>query len=149
MAMLPFCGYNMADYFDHWLSLGQKLANPPPIFRVNWFRKDENGKFIWPGFGENMRVVEWIIDRVKGRAGALEGPLGLMPKRADLTWDGIEFPESRFAELMTVDRAAGLDEAEAQLDQFAPYGAHLPAEFVLERQLLEARLTRSPEQWRP
>jgi phosphoenolpyruvate carboxykinase (GTP) len=149
MAMLPFCGYNMADYFDHWLSLGAGLANPPPIFRVNWFRKDANGKFIWPGFGENMRVVEWIIDRTRGRAGALEGPLGLMPKRGDLTWEGLDFDEARFAELMTVDRAAGLDEAESQLDQFKPYGGKLPAEFVLERQLLEARLNRSPEHWRP
>jgi phosphoenolpyruvate carboxykinase (GTP) len=149
MAMLPFCGYNMADYFDHWLSVGQQLINPPPIFRVNWFRKDASGNFIWPGFGENMRVVEWIIDRVKGRAGALEGPLGLMPKRTDLTWEGLDFPDERFAELMTVDRAAGLDEAESQLDQFKPYGAKLPVEFVLERQLLEARLSRSPKLWQP
>src|SRR5579859_7629709 len=112
----------MADYFDHWLSIGQKLTNPPPIFRVNWFRKDENGKFIWPGFGENMRVVEWIIDRVKGRAGALESPLGLMPRRQDLTWDGLDFPADRFADLMTVNRDSGLQESESQLEQFAPYG---------------------------
>jgi len=149
MAMLPFCGYNMADYFDHWLSIGARLANPPPIFRVNWFRKGADGKFLWPGFGENMRVVEWIVDRVRGRAGAVEGPLGLMPKRDDLCWSGLDFPEQRFAELMTVDRAAGLDEAEQQLDQFGPYGTRLPAEFVLERKLLEARLNRSPESWRP
>jgi len=149
MAMLPFCGYNMADYFDHWLSVGAKLAHPPAIFRVNWFRKDGNGKFMWPGFGQNMRVVEWIIDRVRGRAGAIEGPLGLMPRRRDLTWDGLDFAEERFIELMTVDRMTGLDEAESQLDQFAPYGATLPVEFVLERQLLEARLHRAPERWQP
>ena len=149
MAMLPFCGYNMADYFGHWLKVGAALANPPAIFRVNWFRKDANGKFMWPGFGENMRVVEWIIDRVRGRTGAVEGPLGLMPRRQDLTWEGLDFTPARFTELMTVERATGLDEADAQLDQFAPYGANLPAEFVLERQLLEARLNRAPERWQP
>jgi phosphoenolpyruvate carboxykinase (GTP) len=150
MAMLPFCGYNMADYFDHWLSVGAGLAHPPAIFRVNWFRKDANGKFMWPGFGENMRVVEWIIDRVRGRAAAIEGPLGLMPRRQDLTWTGLDYlTPAAFAELMTVERATGLDEAESQLEQFAPYGTKLPAEFVLERQLLEARLNRAPERWKP
>jgi phosphoenolpyruvate carboxykinase (GTP) len=97
-----------------------------------------------------MRVVEWIIDRVRGRAAAIEGPLGLMPRRQDLTWTGLDYlTPAAFAELMTVERATGLDEAEAQLEQFAPYGAKLPAEFVLERQLLEARLSRAPERWRP
>jgi phosphoenolpyruvate carboxykinase (GTP) len=149
MAMLPFCGYNMADYFGHWLRLGAGLANPPAIFRVNWFRKDANGKFLWPGFGENMRVVEWIINRVKGRADAVEGPLGFVPRREDLTWKGLDFPADRFAELMTIDRTAGLEEAASQLDQFAVYGASLPGEFTRERQALEERLHRAPESWRP
>ena len=88
MAMLPFCGYNMADYWRHWLDLGGKLANPPPIFRVNWFRRDENGGFVWPGFGENMRVMQWIVGRVNGKADAVESPFGFMPRHQDLNWTG-------------------------------------------------------------
>ena len=89
--MLPFCGYNMADYWRHWLDLGSKLANPPPIFRVNWFRKDENGGFVWPGFGENLRVMQWIVDRVNGKADAVESPFGFMPRHQDLNWKGLDF----------------------------------------------------------
>jgi phosphoenolpyruvate carboxykinase (GTP) len=96
MAMLPFCGYNMAEYWKHWLRIGrQHVATPPRIFRVNWFRKDEHGRFIWPGFGENMRVLKWIIDRCEGRASAIESPLGWLPGWDDLTWEGLEFkPET-------------------------------------------------------
>jgi phosphoenolpyruvate carboxykinase (GTP) len=147
MAMLPFCGYNMADYFSHWLAIGRKLANPPAIFRVNWFRKDENGKFIWPGFGENMRVVKWMVDRVKGRAAGVESPLGLMPRRQDLTWDGIDFKADNFAELMSVNRAAGLAEARAHDEHFEKFFDRLPKELVFERELLKARLLRSAERW--
>ncbi len=149
MAMLPFCGYNMADYFDHWLKLGKTLAKPPAIFRVNWFRKDENGKFMWPGFGENMRVVKWIIDRVHGRAAAVEGPLGLMPRREDLTWEGLNFPVERFNELMTVERTTGLAEAEAHGDHFVQFSGHLPRAFVAQRDLLKTRLQGAPDSWRP
>jgi len=147
MAMLPFCGYNMADYFSHWLAIGRKVSNPPAIFRVNWFRKDENGKFIWPGFGENMRVVKWIIERVHGRAAAVESPLGMMPRRRDLTWDGIEFKPEQFAELMTVSRASGLAEARAHDEHFEKFFDRLPKEFVYERELLKARLLRSLQRW--
>jgi phosphoenolpyruvate carboxykinase (GTP) len=147
MAMLPFCGYNMADYFSHWLSIGRKLAHPPAIFRVNWFRKDENGKFIWPGFGENMRVVKWMVERVKGRANAVESPLGLMPQRADLAWEGLDFKADHFAELMAINRAAGLAEARAHDEHFDKFFERLPKEFVFERELLKARLARSPEKW--
>ena len=149
MAMLPFCGYNMADYFDHWLKLGKTLANPPAIFRVNWFRKDENGKFMWPGFGENMRVVKWIIDRVHGRAAAVESPLGLMPRREDLTWDGLNFPAERFDELMTVERKTGLAEADAHGDHFVQFSGHLPRAFLAQCDLLKTRLKGAPDSWRP
>jgi phosphoenolpyruvate carboxykinase (GTP) len=147
MAMLPFCGYNMADYFSHWLSIGRKLSNPPPIFRVNWFRKDSNGKFMWPGFGENMRVLKWIIDRVHGRGFAVESPLGFMPRYVDLEWSGLHFPPETFHELMKVDRVAGSAEAIAHEQHFEKFFDRLPKEFIYERELMKSRLWRSPEVW--
>ncbi|MTJ84399.1 MAG: phosphoenolpyruvate carboxykinase (GTP) [Telmatospirillum sp.] len=147
MAMLPFCGYNMADYFNHWLNIGRHLSNPPPIFRVNWFRKDENGKFMWPGFGENMRVLKWIVDRVQGRGYAVESPLGLMPRFEDIEWKGLNFPADRFYELMTVDRAAGTVEARSHEEHFEKFFDRLPKEFIYLRELLKSRLWRSPEVW--
>jgi phosphoenolpyruvate carboxykinase (GTP) len=147
MAMLPFCGYNMADYFNHWLNIGRQLSNPPPIFRVNWFRKDANGKFMWPGFGENMRVLKWIVDRVNGRGFAVESPLGLMPRYEDIEWQGLDFPASRFYELMTVDRAAGTVEARSHEEHFEKFFDRLPKEFIYLRELLKSRLWRSPEVW--
>lgn len=144
MAMLPFCGYNMADYWGHWLNVGAKLKNPPPIFRVNWFRKDENGKFMWPGFGDNMRVLKWIVDRVHGRGVAEEGPLGYMPRYEDLEWRGLDFPAAKFDALMDVDRASGLAEARDHDAHFEKFFDRLPKEFVSERELLTARLWRSP-----
>jgi phosphoenolpyruvate carboxykinase (GTP) len=147
MAMLPFCGYNMADYFSHWLSIGRRLANPPPIFRVNWFRKDDNGKFLWPGFGQNLRVVAWMVDRVHGRAAAVESPLGMMPRHQDLRWDGLDFAAERFNSLMAVERAANLAEVRAHDDHFEKFFERLPKEFLFERELLKARLLRSPPRW--
>ena len=100
--MLPFCGYHMADYFGHWLNVGRSVAKPPRIFSVNWFRKDDDGKFIWPGYGENMRVLKWIIERIQGRTGAIESPLGWMPRYQDLNWKGLEdFSEAEFVECIT------------------------------------------------
>ena len=139
MAMLPFCGYDMADYWRHWLALGARLAAPPKVFRVNWFRKDEAGRFIWPGFGENMRVLEWIVARVAGAAAAVEGPLGLVPRYEDLNWDGLGFAPAAFAGIMDMSGAAGRNEAEAQRRLFARYGDRVPPEFEAERQALAAR----------
>ncbi len=146
-AMLPFCGYNMADYWAHWLNLGRKLPAAPGIFRVNWFRKDENGKFMWPGYGENMRALEWIVGRVKGTAAAVESPYGLIPRYSDLNMEGVNFPKAKYDEIVKVEKEKGLAEAEDQVSHFAKFGDRLPKEMELERQLLIARLERSPAVW--
>jgi phosphoenolpyruvate carboxykinase (GTP) len=146
-AMLPFCGYNMADYFTHWLNMGRKLPNPPRVFRVNWFRKDEQGKFIWPGFGDNMRVLEWILARVNGHGYGIESPLGWMPRFEDLTWEGLSFAQDRFQELMAVAKRSGTHEAHAHEELFDRFYDRLPKEFIYERELLRSRLWRSPERW--
>jgi len=146
-AMLPFCGYNMADYFNHWLSIGRKLSNPPRIYRVNWFRKDENGKFMWPGFGDNMRVLKWVVDRAHGRGYGVESPLGFMPRHEDIDWTKLDFPAEKFYELMKVDRDAGTVEARAHEVHFEKFFDRLPKEFVYERELLKSRLWRSPDVW--
>jgi phosphoenolpyruvate carboxykinase (GTP) len=147
MAMLPFCGYNMADYFAHWLDFGRKLPNPPRIFRVNWFRKDENGKFIWPGFGENMRVLSWILDRVEGHGYAVESPLGWMPRHEDISWAGTQFSEEAFYDLMAISRDAAASEVRSHEELFDLFLDRLPKEFVFERELLKSRLWRSPARW--
>ncbi|MBI3206889.1 MAG: phosphoenolpyruvate carboxykinase (GTP) [Myxococcales bacterium] len=147
MAMLPFCGYNMADYWGHWLNMGRRIPNPPRIFRVNWFRKDDDGKFMWPGFGENMRVLKWIVDRVRGRAYAVESPLGWMPRHDDLHWAGLDYDPKKFHELMVVSREAGRHEAVAHEEHFDRFYDRLPKELLYERELLRSRLWRSPETW--
>ena len=147
MAMLPFCGYNMADYWGHWLDFGRRIPNPPRIFRVNWFRKDDNGKFIWPGFGENMRVLKWVVERVRGRSYAVESPLGWMPRYEDLHWKGIDFPPERYHDIMQVSREAGRDEASQHETHFDRFYDRLPKELLYERELLRSRLWRSPETW--
>jgi len=147
MAMLPFCGYNMADYFGHWLNVGRRVPNPPRIFRVNWFRKDANGKFMWPGFGQNMRVLKWIVDRVHGRGYGVESPIGWMPRHEDIEWKGLDLPADTFYELMAVGRAEGSAEAKAHEEQFDKFFDRLPKEFIFERELLRSRLWRSPDRW--
>jgi phosphoenolpyruvate carboxykinase (GTP) len=147
MAMLPFCGYNMGDYWTHWLEMGKKISNAPSIFRVNWFRKDDDGKFMWPGFGENTRVLKWIVERVRGEADAVESPFGLMPKREDINWQGLDFDAEIFYKLMEVDRAAGQNEAEDQKALFDSFGDRLPADMESQRQALIARLDGAPEVW--
>jgi phosphoenolpyruvate carboxykinase (GTP) len=148
MAMLPFCGYNMADYWRHWIDMGAKISNPPGIFRVNWFRKDENGKFMWPGFGENMRVLKWIVDRVKGKAEAVESPFGTMPKRKDLVWEGLDFDTDTFYSIMDIAKTNGLAEAEELKGHFGQFGDKLPPELEAERQKLAERLEGAPDVWK-
>jgi len=126
MAMLPFCGYNMGYYFSHWLHMGERLAKPPRIFSVNWFRMDENGDFIWPGFGENIRVLKWIVDRVNGRAGARETPVGLVPYLKDLELDGVNLSEERLEKLFEIhprawdDEILGIEKFFGQFSQTMP-----------------------------
>jgi phosphoenolpyruvate carboxykinase (GTP) len=147
MAMLPFCGYNMADYFSHWLELGRKIPNPPRIFRVNWFRRDADGKFLWPGFSDNLRVLAWIVRRIRGEAFALESPFGWMPRHDDLDWTGLDYPEGKFREAMAIEREAAAREVRQHEELFDKFLDRLPTEFLLERELLRLRLWRSPERW--
>lgn len=142
MAMLPFCGYNMADYWSHWLKIGASLgAKAPPIFRVNWFRKDENGQFIWPGYGQNMRILKWIVDRVHGRVNAVEGPFGYMPKYEDINFDGLDFSKWTFDVLTACSKTAALAEGMEQATYFAQFGKRLPREMEEQRQKFVGRLS--------
>lgn len=147
-AMLPFCGYHMGDYFDHWLDIGRKTNQPVPIFRVNWFLK-KDGKFLWPGFGDNMRVLKWIIDRAHGRAKAVESPVGLMPTYEDIDWTGLDMSREQFNELMTIDKEAWKKELLAQEELFVKLSERLPQELVMERQMLLRRLNRTSGTWTP
>jgi phosphoenolpyruvate carboxykinase (GTP) len=133
MAMLPFCGYNMGDYFGHWLRMGRGLSRPPAIFHVNWFRTDASGRFVWPGFGENLRVLLWIVERVGGGGAARETPLGLVPEESSLDWDGLAIPAEHRRLLLDVDRGEWADEVPEIRAFFERFGARLPGE--LERSL--------------
>jgi phosphoenolpyruvate carboxykinase (GTP) len=147
-AMIPFCGYHMGDYFNHWLQFGRTLSNPPRIFAVNWFRKDENGKYAWPGYGENMRVLKWIVDRARGRGYGIESPLGWMPRYEDLCWEGMEtFTRERFDKLMTVSSDDWKQELLSQEEFFSKLYDKLPKEFIFMRELILSSLWRSPKHW--
>jgi phosphoenolpyruvate carboxykinase (GTP) len=140
-AMLPFCGYHVGDYFAHWLAMGAAVPNPPKIFNVNWFRTDAAGRFAWPGFGQNMRVLQWIVDRCHARGHAVETPLGLEPAYGDLNWAGLEFPPERFAQVMHVDRSLWTRELAAHDELFAKLGAKRPPALAAERNRLAERLS--------
>jgi phosphoenolpyruvate carboxykinase (GTP) len=140
MAMLPFCGYNMGDYFGHWLQIGAKLQNPPKIFHVNWFRSDEQGKFLWPGFGENIRVIDWMMRRISGQVGANASPLGLLPCASDLDVGGLSLTPGELDQLLQVDWNAWLDENTRTLSFLDKFGSRLPAALLSEHAALENRL---------
>jgi phosphoenolpyruvate carboxykinase (GTP) len=139
-AMLPFCGYHMADYFAHWLNMGACVKDKPHMFCVNWFLKDAHGKFLWPGFGENMRVLKWIVERVHGQAGAQESPLGWVPRYGDLDWRGSDMTPQQFAPLVNVDLPAWREELADHARWFATLGARLPRQLALKLDLLRMRL---------
>lgn len=140
MAMLPFCGYNVGDYFAHWLRMQSKIARPPKIYQVNWFRQDADGKFIWPGFGENMRVLKWIIDRAEGRVAARETPLGWVPDDGQIDVNGLDLSPEAMRELTEIDPAAWKAEFELQEDLFTKVADSMPEALKLQRELFLSRL---------
>ena len=140
MAMLPFCGYNMGDYFKHWIKMGKKLKSKPRIFHVNWFRKDEEGKFLWPGFSDNMRVLRWIVERSSGQGRAHEGRLGWVPYQEDLDWSGLEFSKEEWTQLMKIEPEKLRMQTLRHEELFLQLAESLPKEMLFERELLVSRL---------
>ncbi|ADX44098.1 Phosphoenolpyruvate carboxykinase (GTP) [Paracidovorax avenae ATCC 19860] len=143
-AMLPFMGYNMSDYFQHWLDLGEKLAASgatlPRIYTTNWFRKDADGKFVWPGYGENMRVLKWMIDRIEGRATGQETAFGVAPQYGEINWTGLDFSGEQFDTVTRIDKAAWADELKLHTAHFDQLAYHLPAQMLKTKSALEERL---------
>lgn len=140
MAMRPFVGYNMGDYFAHWLEMGKKIPNPPKIFHVNWFRTDDDGNFIWPGFGDNMRVLLWILERCDGKADAVETPIGYLPRPEDIDIEGLDLTTDTIRDLLTVDRESWLSDVTNIREFYAQIGDHMPKELYEELDKLEANL---------
>lgn len=139
-AMLPFCGYNMGDYFGHWLEMGRREgAKPPRVYYVNWFRKDADGRFIWPGFGENSRVLKWIVERLNGEAKAVPTPIGLVPDSLDT--EGLNLSEEDLRTLLSVDPEVWRQEAELIRSHFDTFGSHLPKELWDEYNAMRDRLS--------
>jgi phosphoenolpyruvate carboxykinase (GTP) len=140
-AMLPFCGYHYGDYFKHWLKIGAATKHPPRIFGVNWFRRDADGKFVWPGFGDNMRVLKWVIERCEGKAQAVKTPIGYMPRYEDIEWAGMEdFGPERFKELTSVDAGQWREEFADHDKLFEKLKARMPRELLEQRKRLEQAL---------
>jgi phosphoenolpyruvate carboxykinase (GTP) len=142
MAMLPFCGYNMADYFQHWLEMGKKIPHPPKIFHVNWFRRGADGKFLWPGYGENVRVLKWILERVEGRGAADETPIGYVPSANALTLDGLQIAPAHLRELLAVNPDDWQQELDDTREFFDKFGSRLPRQMREEHEKLAKRLQR-------
>jgi phosphoenolpyruvate carboxykinase (GTP) len=144
-AMLPFMGYNMSDYFQHWLDMGKKIdaigATLPSIYCVNWFRTDENGKFVWPGFGDNMRVLKWMLERIEGKANGVEHVFGVTPSFDDLNWDGLEFTQEQFNTITSIDVTAWEEELVLHTELFEKLAYRLPAELEATRVALKNRLS--------
>jgi phosphoenolpyruvate carboxykinase (GTP) len=140
MAMLPFCGYDMGDYFGHWLKMQNQVPNPPKIFQVNWFRQDRNGKSLWPGYGENMRVLKWIIDRANGRVGAQETVLGWVPKAGHLDLSGLDLASEQLEAATAIDSEEWKAEFELQSELFTKLSRTMPKALALQRELLMARI---------
>jgi phosphoenolpyruvate carboxykinase (GTP) len=141
MAMKPFCGYNFADYWGHWLEIGKKLKHPPRVYHVNWFRRDAQGKFLWPGFGDNLRVLAWMLERCAGRGGMVETPIGQLPRPQDLDLAGLDVPAAALNELLSVDRAEWRQEAADMGKYLQEYGSRVPAALQAELTKLQARLS--------
>ena len=142
MAMLPFCGYNMAEYFAHWVEMGTKAEKRPKIFNVNWFRTDDEGRFLWPGFGDNLRVLDWIIRRTEGTAEAVETAIGYVPNPADINLEGLDMTEADIAELLTVDKELWLQDAQGIEEFYAKFGEQLPKELRDELDRLKSNLNK-------
>jgi phosphoenolpyruvate carboxykinase (GTP) len=144
-AMLPFIGYNMSDYFQHWLNIGKKIAASPAeipkIYCVNWFRTNDEGKFVWPGYSDNMRVLKWMIERVEGKASGTENIFGTTPKFNDLSWDGLEFTQQQFDTITSIDHSAWKAELTLHAELFEKLEYHLPSELKTTKAQLEKRLS--------
>ena len=140
MAMRPFCGYNMGDYWQHWLDMGKKLSDPPKIFNVNWFRTDDEGHFLWPGFGDNLRVVEWILARCFGEADAVETEIGYEPKPEDINLDGTDLSLDDLKNILGVDRELWREECKGIREYYSQFGDRLPKKLAEELEILENKL---------
>jgi phosphoenolpyruvate carboxykinase (GTP) len=140
MAMLPFCGYNMGDYFGHWLKVGANLTNPPRIFRVNWFRTDERGRFLWPGFGDNLRVVKWILERCDGQGKAVETPIGLVPALDAIDRRSLDVSDEAMSNLLKVDPAEWVEAVAGQEDFLTSFGSRMPQAMWDEHNRLAHRI---------
>ena len=143
-AMLPFCGYNMADYWGHWVNMGRTFANVPKLFQVNWFRKNEAGDFIWPGFGENSRVLAWVVDRLENEADGIDSPVGVLPNLEDLPLAGLDITEGDLDALFNVDKGSWLEECDLTEEYFSQFDGRVPAELQAELADLKARLNSLP-----
>jgi phosphoenolpyruvate carboxykinase (GTP) len=143
MAMVPFCGYNMADYWGHWLEMGRRMSNPPKIFRLNWFRTAENGKFLWPGFGENLRVLKWVLDRCQGHADAEETAIGWVPTMGSIDREGLDVSDDAMRQLLRVDRLEWIEAVHGQHEYFEKFGDHVPQGMWDEHEALARRVIAS------